>query len=119
VNPPSDLRVWILAGVVGVLLTAVGYLLSREFARKDALGDDLKVITARFGASVDELGKAVAALALSVEELRGWSIAQFIPRPEHREDLEALKREIEAHASRFEKELEKCEARCPEKCGRP
>jgi len=111
-NGAWDVRVWI----IGLLATCLAYLLSREFTRKDQISADLQAITARFTVSIEELNKGVAALTLAIEEIRLWSTDKFVSRIEHKENLEAVKADIKAAAARFENELVKCEARCPERC---
>jgi len=115
--PDWNIKVWVLTGVLGVMIPALGYLLVREFNRKDKISEDLGVITARFTTSIEELNRCVAALTTAVMEVRGWASERFVPRVEHEKDIDELRADIQRHADRFEKDLDRCSERCP--VGRP
>ena len=107
-----------LSTVVGVLVTSLGYLLVREFNRKDKIGDEVRELAARVTVSIEALNKAVSSLTLAVEEIRMWSHDRFITRSEHRDANEALKADVAANAARFERELDNCSKRCPARSDR-
>ncbi len=102
----SDIKLWVMGGLLTILVPSVAYFLIREFNRKDKLAE-----------AVEKLHSAVGALTLAVEEIRLWSTERFVTRVEHRDALEAVKADIARHAERFERELERCEQRCPDRCG--
>lgn len=112
----DDTKLWVLGGVVAILVPAVAYFLVREFARKDGIESEVKTLAAKVTLSIEELNKCVAALTLAIEETRVWSHERFVTRTEHRDAIESVKDDIARHAERFERELERCEARCPERC---
>jgi outer membrane murein-binding lipoprotein Lpp len=97
-----ELKVWVLAGALAIVMPALGYLLVRELTRKDQLA-----------VAVQELNKAVTALTVTVESIRAWSTDKFVDRDEYREDRQALKESIQKWAERFEKDMENCAKRCP------
>lgn len=101
----AEIKVWALVGVLFVLIPCLGFFLVREFNRKDKLAE-----------AVDQLHGAVTALTLAVEEIKRWSTERFVLRTQHDRDIESLKDDIAKHAERFERELERCESRCPERC---
>ena len=116
IETTTDVKAWVLGGVLAIAMPTIAYLISREFTRRDQLSRELRLITERFTLSINELNKVVAALALAVSEVKLWSEDRFVGRTEHVASVAAMKADIAEHAARFERELERCEARCPERC---
>lgn len=114
---PTDIKLWVMGGLLTVLIPVLAYLLTRELARKDQVGEDLKSITAKFTTSIEELNKAVAALTLACEEIRLWSTEKFVSRDEHRNAVESIREDIARTAERFSRDLDKCGERCPARHG--
>lgn len=99
----DDLRVWFLGLTIAfVFIPALGFLLAREFKQKD-----------RFEHTLKQLNDTIAELNLTIEGIRLWTSERFVSRMEHKEDIESLKKDIAEHAARFEKDLDRCQERCP------
>lgn len=111
----NEFETWAMRGLLALLASAVAYFLIREFNRKDGIEKDLKGLAEKVTVSIEELNKGVGALTLAIEEIRLWSTERFVPWPAHREAIEGVKEDIRIHAERFERELERCEARCPQR----
>jgi hypothetical protein len=103
-----EVKLWVLGGLVVALVSISGFLLIREFTRKDREDEKL-------AGALRELNNAVSALTLAVEEIRAWSMDRFVGWDDHRADLATLRNDIQMWAERFDRDLENCARRCPGK----
>ena len=89
---------------MGVLLmlciSVTAFFLTREFKSKD-----------RFVSALEEVRNAVAALNVTLESMKLWSVEKFVLRTDHAAALETLKADIEMWADKFTKEFENLEKR--------
>ena len=103
-NPTGDLKLWVLGGLLTVLVPVLGFLLVREFKRKDQIGSEVKTLAETVTRSINDLNHAVSVLTLAVEEIRTWSHERFLTRAEHSEVVASIRRE-----------MDKCQERCTAK----
>ncbi len=63
--------------------------------------------------SRDALASAVAGLTAEVASLRSWISERYVSKEDHRREMDRMVKDIEAHAVRFQFELESHRTECP------
>ena len=98
----EGVMIWVLGGCCTLLVLASSYLLAREFNRKDRIESEQSSLAEEFRAAASEWQVAAATWRVLVEEVRSWTLKEFVRISEHREDLKGVK-----------DELARCSDRCP------
>lgn len=104
-----------MAGVMAVMLGIMGFLLVREFSQKDKLRTDLEALAGRVVTSMEALNKAVAELALAIEEIRMWSTDRFVHQTDYDRGMKEIKATIRSNKEDMRTELENHAKNCPAK----
>ena len=104
----ADIKLWMLGGILAVIIPVLGYLLAREFRRKDEIATRVEDLAERMSTNTLSMTSAIQALTATIHEIRAWSHERFVPRTEFAVTLDLMREDIKAHADRFEKDLDRC-----------
>ena len=108
----SDVKVWVLGGVLTVVVPALAFLLVREFTRKDRIEAQVTDLAVEMNEAMKEFNQAVNGLTVALQEMKLWSHEHFITRAEFKTTLDGLGAAIADAIDRFERDIERCQDRC-------
>lgn len=114
----TDLRVWVLGGILGILTPALAYLLTREFKRKDDIGDEVRLLAHKMNDAMSEFNEAVTGLTVALQEMKLWSHEHFVTRSEFKTAMDSLGTAVADAIDRFDERVQDYRDKCPLKGGR-
>jgi hypothetical protein len=102
VDGVDGVMLWVLGGSCSILVVGCGYLLAREFTRKDKIEDAQNALAQEVRDAASEWKTAASTVKLLVEEVRSWALTEFVRADDHRETVTQIKSDLKA-----------CSERCP------